>query len=236
MWSETVFGYLMTPGAIMLLLFGAALCGYIELNVPGFGIPGALALVCLGLLFGGQYLLGMALWWEIALIAVGIVLILLEILVIPGFGVAGVTGALCLLGGLLGIVVPNAPDEWPIPSGEFAWDLLADGAFALGLGFVLALVAMPIVGRFLPKLPLASRLVIAPSEPAEDAPVSTASPMMRVKVGDVGVVESTCRPVGRARFGEDLLDAVSEGSIIEPGTRVRVLRHEGNRLVVEPTE
>ncbi len=236
MWSEAVFGYLMTPAAMSLLFFAALLCAYVELHTPGLGVPGALALVCLGLLFGGQYLLGMALWWEIALIAVGIVLILLEILVIPGFGVAGVAGGLCLLGGLLGVVVPNAPDKLPIPSGEFAWDLLADGAFALGLGFVLALVAMPIMGRFLPKLPVASRLVIAPSEAAEDAPVSTASPMMRVQVGDAGVVESTCRPVGRVRFGEELLDAVSEGSIIEPGTRVRVLRREGNRLVVEPTE
>jgi len=60
--------------------------------------------------------------------------------------------------------------------------------------------------------------------------------MRRINIGDMGVVESMCRPVGKARFGDDLLDAASEGGVIEAGSRVRVLRRDGNRLIVEKVE
>ena len=60
--------------------------------------------------------------------------------------------------------------------------------------------------------------------------------MRKVGVGDKGVAASACRPVGKVWFGDKLVDAVSEGEAIAPGARVRVVRHDANRLVVEKTE
>ncbi|HOF17264.1 MAG TPA: NfeD family protein, partial [Phycisphaerae bacterium] len=74
------------------------------------------------------------------------------------------------------------------------------------------------------------------SEAADGAPVSDQSPMKRLRPGDAGVVESLCRPVGKARFGNDLMDVVCEGGTLAPGTRVRVLRRDGNRVVVEKAQ
>jgi membrane-bound ClpP family serine protease len=82
-------------------------------------------------------------------------------------------------------------------------------------------------------MPLASRLVLAPAAAFTGPPVAESSPFTRVKVGDVGVAETMCRPVGKVRFGDDLLDASSEGGIVERGATVRVLANDGNRLIVE---
>ena len=59
--------------------------------------------------------------------------------------------------------------------------------------------------------------------------------MTRIAVGAVGTVEGMCRPVGKVRFGDDLFDAMTEGDVIDEGSPVRVVRKEGNRLVVERT-
>lgn len=234
-WSEGMVAFLTSPAVLSALFFLAILCGYIEMNTPGFGIPGLLAVVFLGLAFGGQFLVGMALWWEIALILVGVTLIGIEIFIIPGFTVAGVLGGLCLIVGLVGAIVPNAPNEWPLPRTDLAWDSFATGALALGIAFIVALVAMPLVSKLLPRIPVAGKLVIAPAEVFTGAPVADASPMTRIGPGDTGVVEAICRPVGKVRFGDDIVDAMTEGGIIETGARVCVLRREGNRLVIQRT-
>ena len=64
-------------------------------------------------------------------------------------------------------------------------------------------------------------------------PVSADSPYTRIAIGAVGLAETMCRPAGKVRFGDDLLDVTSEGGIIERGQKVRVLRVEGNSVIVE---
>lgn len=236
-WSESLVLLLTSPVVASTLFFLALLCGFIEFNIPGFGIAGALAIVFLAVLFGAPMLTGMAVWWEVALIVVGLGLIAMEVFVIPGFGVAGIAGGLCLLVGAIGAIgVPNPPDKLPIPETSFGWETFADSAFSLGVAFVLAVVTMPLVSRLLPRIPITRKLIIGPAGAAVDPPVAENSAMMRVAVGDSGVVHSVCRPVGKVRFDNDILDAMSEGDIIAPGAAVRVLRREGNRLIVERIE
>ena len=57
--------------------------------------------------------------------------------------------------------------------------------------------------------------------------------MHTINIGDLGTVEATLRPVGKVRIGDALCDAVAESAFIEAGAKVRVLQHDGNRLVVE---
>jgi membrane-bound serine protease (ClpP class) len=57
-----------------------------------------------------------------------------------------------------------------------------------------------------------------------------------VSVGDWGIADSLLRPAGRARFGRNIVDVVSEGSLIEPGRQIRVIEIEGNRVVVMEIE
>ena len=232
-WSEKLVGFLTSPVVTAALLMGGLFFAYIEMHTPGFGVAGSLAVTCFAVLFGSRFLIGLANWWEIALFVIGLALIVVEIFVTPGFGAAGISGIVCCIVSLLAIAVANRPSEWPIPETSMDWQLFADSAVALGIGFILSVVAAAMVSRYLPKLPVVKGLVLFPATAATEAPVSIHSPMLQIAPGDEGVAESMCHPVGKVRFGNDLVDAASEGDPIEAGTKVRVLRNEGNRIVVE---
>jgi len=232
-WSEDLVDVIRNPVVAMLLVFAGLMFGYIEMHTPGFGLFGAISIVCFAILFGSGYLIGLAQAWEIALFVLGLVLIGVEVFVIPGFGVVGIAGALCCIAGLLSLLVANPPGELPIPKTDLDWRVFQTGLMIGVIALVAAVIAGSILSRFLPKIPLANRIILGPPAPAGGPPVAAGSGMTHVNTGDLGVVESMCRPVGKVRFGDDLLDAVSEGETIERGQRVRVSRHDGNRIIVE---
>jgi membrane-bound serine protease (ClpP class) len=234
-WSEKMVGFLTSAAVTSVLMMAGIFCIYIEMNSPGFGVGGALAIACFAVLFGSRFLMGLANWWEIALFAVGLGLIAVEVFIVPGFGVTGISGILCCIVSLLAIVIPNAPDKLPIPTTDLDWEFFSNGAMAICIGFVGGLGACMVVARFLPKIPVVNRLMLPEAPEVHEPPVTEDSPMARIAVGSVGTVEGMCRPVGKVRFGDDLLDAMTEGDAIDEGERVRVVRKEGNRLVVERT-
>ncbi len=232
-WSESLVDFLTSPMVMYVLFFIGILAVYTELHTPGLGVAGAIAVACFVILFGSQYMIGLAQWWEIALFGVGLVLIAVEVFITPGFGVMGISGILCCVVSMLAMLVANPPGEMPLPKTDLDWSLFSNGVLALSLAFICSLIAAAFLSRYLPKVPVARRLILAPAEAAIDAPVSDSSPMMHVQVGDAGVVEAPCRPVGKVRFGDELLDATSEGESIEAGVNVRIIRRDGNRLIIE---
>jgi len=161
-------------------------------------------------------------------------MLLVEVFVTPGFGVLGISGIALMVVGLLatGIRGGNADVfSWPRTSLD-GW-LLADTGASLVLGCVGALVAAGLLSKLLPKSRFASPLVLPEAPTFAEAPAAEGAAIRGVRPGDQGVVESVCRPVGKVRIGTALVDAVSDGTIIETGSRVRVARCEGNRLIVE---
>lgn len=193
-------------------------------------------MTCLAVLFGSRYLTGLAQVWEIAIFAVGVLLLAAELFITPGFGVLGLTGGLLCTIGLLASLIGNAPDELPWPSPGLMMDTFLTGLFALGVGVLAGCVLCIVAARFLPKIPIASRLMLPDVAAGPAAPSSTEAAIRRITPGDQGTVEALCRPAGKARFGEELVDVVAEGEFIEPGTSVVVTRNEGNRLVVRPSK
>jgi membrane-bound serine protease (ClpP class) len=234
-WSENLVDFLTHPVVMGILVFLMLLFGYTEAHTPGFGVFGAIAITCLVILLAGQYLVSLAQWWEIAAFVIGLALLLVEIFLIPGFGVAGVSGIVLMVVALLAMLIPNAPDKLPVPDTPMGWELLRSGVMSVCLGFIGFLLAAAVVSRYLPKWSVIqnSRLVLAPAPAATQAPRPADSPMLRVSPGDRGVTETRLHPIGRVRFGDDLLDAISDGTMIEPRRPVRVLRCDGNRIVVE---
>lgn len=234
-WSEELVGFLTHPVVSGILIFGVLLFGYTEMHTPGFGVFGGIAIVCLVTLLCSRFLIGMANWWELALFALGMVLIALEVFVIPGFGIAGISGIFLCIFGLLAMLVPNMPDKLPIPDTAWMWDGFTTGILTLFLSFLSFLVAAAFLSKYLPKVPLftKSKLILAAASAADHAPRADDSPLLRLEIGAYGKAVTPLRPVGTVRFGEDLLDAMCEGTIIDSGARVRVVRREGNRIVVE---
>ena len=232
-WSEGLVEFLTSMPVMSFLLLVAGLCVYIEIHSGGHGIAAVIAVICFALAFGSRYMVGMAAWWELALFAVGLILIALEVFVLPGFGIPGILGIVFCVVGLLAMLVPNIPGRMPIPQTRLDWDIFMDGVFWMGMAFVLATVGALVLSRFLQKVPVFGRLVLASTEARPDTSLPEDSPLRRIRPGDTGMVERTCRPAGKVRFGQDLVDAVSQGAIIEPGAHVRALGRQGGNIVVE---
>jgi hypothetical protein len=98
-----------------------------------------------------------------------------------------------------------------------------------------------VVGWYLPSIPYANRLFLTPPDEDEGADGNEfgsdggdGQGVDRTNLlGAIGLAETALRPAGTARFGEDFVDVVSEGSFIAPGRRVQVIQIEGNRVVVK---
>ncbi len=232
-WSERTVGFLSHPAVLGFLMFVAMLCGFIEMNSPGFGIAGGVAILCAALVVGIQLYSGTANFVEVALVVLGLILLGIEIFVTPGFGALGVTGILCCLVGVLAMFMPNAIDEWPVPKTALDRELFGDSVFALVSAFIAAAIGAVVLARYLPDVPLAGRLVLKPPKPATGPPVPESAEILAIREGHSGTVVQTCRPVGKVRVDGVLCDAIADGAFLEAGTTVVVLRNEGNRVVIE---
>ncbi len=233
-WSELLVEFLTSPAVMSFLVFAGILLAYVEMHTPGFGVAGTLAIVCFAIIFGSRFLVGLANWWEIAVFAIGIILIGIEVFVTPGFGVLGISGVLCCVVAMLAMIVPNAPDKLPIPQTDLDWSIFHSGLLALMIGFLAACVGAILLARFLPRAPVAGRLILGAPTVTVPLPTADTAPIRTVRLGAFGIVEGPCRPVGQVRFGEALVDAIADGEFVSAGTRVRAVKIEGNRVVVTP--
>ncbi len=241
-WSEQLVRMLNHPSVSGILFMIAMLGVYIELKTPGIGLPGLVAVICFAILFGSRFLTGMATWWEVAVFAIGITLLAIEIFVIPGFGVTGVLGIFFILISLFAILVPNRPDELPWPRYDFddvQWRILSNGAWAFALGFTGFLVLAYILAKFLPKRGPFTGLVLEPSLAGAKMEADMTAPPGRtgeLKIGDTGTAITKLRPAGQARFDSAVVDVVAEGEFIEKGQKIKIMRIQGNKVVVRKVE
>jgi membrane-bound serine protease (ClpP class) len=231
-WYEWLAGFLdqrMVKGALIVIgLLGL----FIEMTHPGLILPGAVAFFSLALILAPDILLGAGGWWELIAVVLGIALILLELFVMPGFGVFGLFGLVLLFGGLLGTFMPSS--GFP-ESGEGSSNLLY-GAVTLVISTVVAIVGMYFVAKHFGRLPVINRLVLQ-SNPDDDAPSlisAMAEPVAPVAIGASGLTLSPLRPSGRVQIDDAVLDAEAEGGYIPANQPVRVTAVTSFGIRVEP--
>lgn len=220
-WSEVLVRFLTHPVVSSILLTFGFLGMIFELRMPGFGVSGVIGLICLALFFWGHYLVGLANWVEIALFCIGVVLLLLEILVIPGFGIAGISGIILIVASIfLGLI----KHPFQIPKNELI------GAFNVVVGaFIATFLVILLSLKFIPQTAIWKRFVLTGSEMKEQGFRISA---LEGYLGKEGKSLTILRPAGRALFGEEILDVVTEGDFIEKDKAIKVIKVEGNRIVV----
>jgi membrane-bound serine protease (ClpP class) len=239
LWSEEMVRWLNSPAVMAALVMLAMLGVYIEFNTPGLGLPGLAAVICLVIIIGSKYLVGLANWVEVALFFVGILLLLVEFFVLPGFGVAGMLGIICVLFGLFGMLIKNPPNRVPWPDSPENWNVFIDGLIGLSFGFMGFVVLAWILTKYLPKLQFLSGLILVPAvaKQGTEMEISMTAPSERetigVNVGDCGEVVSILRPTGKARFGDAIVDVVAEAEFLDKGAKVEIIEVHGNRVVVK---
>jgi membrane-bound serine protease (ClpP class) len=227
-WSETFVRFLQPLLPILMLIGIGGL--YMEMKAPGFGLPGAIGIVFLCIVFFNQYLVGLADYTEFLLLIFGILLMGVEIFVFPGFGVAGVT-ALIIIG--VGFVL--SLQKFVIPDPSFPWEkslLIANMAKVLGT-FMLAFVLSIFMVRF--ALPRLSGLF--KSSPYLETTLGEfnvdATSALTLNSGDRGIAYTILRPAGKVIINDQKLDAVTRGEFIEQGSPVMIDEIQKNRIIVK---
>ncbi len=220
--AERVSGFL-TQAIVSSILITVALLGiFFEIRTPGFGVPGTIALIAFALFFGSHYIVNLAGWGEIILFVFGVVMLLIEVFVIPGFGIVGTVGIISIVASLyLSLVGRFMP----------ATDLVS-GAKVLAIAFISSFVIVLVALRFLPKFTPFQRLVLSTTENVNEgfrsAPGEYAS-----LIGKEGIALTMLRPAGSASIEGEKVSVVTEGDFIEQNSRIRVTKVEGYRIVVE---
>ena len=222
--AEKALRFLGSPALASLLLLMMMGGLYFELQTPGVGFAGAIAIVGAALFFAPHYLLGLAQSWEIALFAVGLILIAVEVFVVPGFGVFGVAGIALTLGALLIALVPNIGFRFP-SDGE-----IAQATVTLAVALVLTVVLGFSLARYLPQSSRFAHLVLLPSLDA--ATGHTSAETAYDLIGQRGVAVTDLRPSGVAEIGGQRVQVVSQGSFVSAGVGVEVLDARGTRVEV----
>jgi membrane-bound serine protease (ClpP class) len=220
---------------VLMLVFMQSL--YAALHAPGHGFPEVLALSSLGILVGIPMLTGYAQWWEVLAIIVGLVLIAMELFVIPGFGLPGITGIVLFLFGLTMTFVGSEPSGLPgiLPSMAGTRAALKQGLFIVTGGMLCSLLLWLWLSRYLPQLPYFNKLILNTTVGgAGDAAVMTSSDPGVPLPGDGAIAVTDLRPGGSARLESSgqITPVVSESGFVRAGDRLIVREVAGNRIVV----
>lgn len=220
-WAESLVRVLTHPVVSSILIAVGMLGIIVEIQSPGFGVGGAFGLTSLALFLWGHWLVRLAGWEEVLLIGIGLILLVTEVFVTPGFGIFGGLGIVALLGGL-GLSLVGTGATWTVVLSS-----LGQVALALLLAIALALVLL----QFVPRLPFGRRLILETGLPAE-AGYASPPESDRRWLGKRGTAASTLRPAGIAHLNHERVDVVTDGEFVEAGAPIEVLRVEGNRIVV----
>lgn len=220
-WAENLVRFLTHPVISSLLITIGMLGIILELRTPGFGLPGVLGIASLSLFFWGHWLVQLAGWEELLLVAGGVILLVLELFVIPGFGIAGALGIVAILAGLVLSLVG---------AGDTATFILK-AATRVGFALLVALIASVALLRFLPRMPFARRLILETGLTSSKGFASPPESDHRW-LGKRGRAHSSLRPAGIAEIDGERVDVVSDGELIDAGQPIEVSRVDGNRIVV----
>lgn len=228
--SEKIIAIFINPfvsGILILIIMGGI---YFELQSPGIGFPIFAALIALVLYFTPYYLNGLAENWEIIMFFIGMVLLGLEILVIPGFGVAGISGIILMMGSLILVMLNND---------YFDFSFVAEGdamtaILTTFIGLIGSFAAMIILGVKLVDSNLFKRVALVNTMSKAEGYTSNFN--KKSYLGETGIAFSILRPSGKVKIGEEILDASSRGSYIEQGSKIKVIAEEGTSLKVKEIE
>jgi len=226
-WAEKLARAISNPAVSSLLLSLGFLGIMIELYQPGWGLPGTLGLVALIVFFFGHHVVNLAGLEELLLFALGVALLLLELFVIPGFGVAGVAGGmLILVAAVLSLIGLDIRIAWDLGQVREAIMVVAASMLTTMLGAFLMI-------RLLPATGLDRRIVLKETLQTGDGYSSHAiTAVADLPVGTDAVALRDLRPAGLVRAGDRRLDAVSEGDYIEAGATVTIVAWRGGTAVV----
>lgn len=221
-WAEAVVRFLNNPIVSSILIMIGFFGLMAEIKSPGWGVAGTAALISLSLFFGSSYILQLASILEILLFVFGLGLLLAEIFIVPGFGVTGISGIILIFASIFLALLGSKP--------FIDMERVSIAIIQLSGAMLFALVGMFLLVKYLPKSTAFNKLVLSESQQAEKGFVSY--PSDKDLIGKEGIAFTTLRPGGTAEINGKRIDVVAESEFITQGTKIKVVRVEGIKVVV----
>ena len=238
--GEKIIQLMNHPALRGLLIFIFMQSLWIALSHPGHGMPEVFAVVAIGLLVGIPMLTGHASWWEVAMIVVALVLLAVELFVVPGFGLTGISGIVLMLVGLIFTFSGGEPSlpGW-LPSLSGTWDALERGLFFVTIGLAATMALSFWLRKYLPRMPYFNRLILSDVS-GVTIPIDVESKEGQWPgIGVQGQAMTDLKPSGSAQFvdlatnEQVVVSVISESGYVSRGATVTVTEVSGNRVVVK---
>jgi membrane-bound serine protease (ClpP class) len=232
-WALELVEALSSPALTVFLIAIGFIGIYIELHSPGVGIGGFIAAVAFMLFFWSKFLHGTAGWLEVLLFTGGVFCLLLELLVLPGFGVFGLGGATMIL-----VSIVLASQTFILPQTESQLVELRTSLMTLAAATACIVVAALGMRRYLPETPLFRTIMLNPPADEEliDLDYRESVADFSHLVGVQGTAATNLMPAGKAEFDGQLVDVISDGLAIDRGQAVIVTKARGNRVLVRAVD
>jgi len=214
-WAEKVSRFVTNPIVSSLLLSIGFLGLIIEFWTLGWGIAGSIGIISLSLFFGGHILVGLAGWEAVILFLVGIILLLVEIFVIPGFGVAGISGIIAMIASIF----------------------LASGSIIQATYYIFISLGITILGfllllKYLPSTRTWKRFILSTEQTKESGYTVETTELKKLE-NKKGKAVTPLRPSGIVEVMGKKINAITRGEYIESKTEIKIVSIEGNKVVVE---
>lgn len=227
-WAHFAVDWLASPFMALVLLLIGGIGVYVEFHTPGTGVGAFVAFLCFLLFFWSRFD-GTAGWLEVSLFLAGVVCLLLEIFVIPGFGIFGLGGGLLIL---VSVVLASQTFVWPHNEWQvrqFQQSLLT----VVGAGGGM-MVAAFLLRHWLPRAPVLGHMLLTPptAEEAETIRRREALVDLHDLMGQQGVTTTRLNPAGKARFGDRLVDVMADGESVDRNVPIEVIDVRGSRVLV----
>ena len=232
-WALELVEALSSPALAILLLVIGFVGIYIELHAPGTGVGAFVAALAFLLFFWSNFLHGTAGWLEVLLFLGGLFCLLLEVLVLPGFGIFGLGGGAMILMSLV-----LASQTFVLPQTESQLAELRHSLTVVAAAMVVVVASSIALRRYLPKAPVFNRIVLEPTSEEDLIDLDYRESLVDYShlVGQVGTASTNLMPAGKADFDGSLIDVITDGLPIDRGTAVVVTKTRGNRVLVRPID
>jgi membrane-bound serine protease (ClpP class) len=226
---DKIIGFLVNPlvsGILIMAMIGGI---YFEFQTPGIAFPIGIAITAAILYFAPLYLEGLAANWEIIIFIVGLILLAIEIFVIPGFGIFGISGIVLMVSGLILSLLDNV---------IFDFDGVEPSSVSTAVGTVLISILLSFFLSIWASSKLFSSRKGVFRNFALHTTISTERSYVGVDqedkslVGKRGIAQTVLRLSGKVSVEGAVYDAMSEGTFIDKGERIRVVRHEAGQVYV----
>jgi membrane-bound serine protease (ClpP class) len=221
-WAEEFVRFLNNPIVSSLLIIIGLVGIFAEIKLGVWGLPGTIAVIALALFFGSGYILDLASAIDIVMFVIGVILLLIEIFIIPGFGIVGIAGIILMIAGIFFSLV----SDFQVTDFVF----VSDAIIQMAAVFVGTGILIYILSKFLPKTAMWNNMVLNANISSTSGYASTQD--QNYLIGKTGKALTDLRPAGAAIISDERIDVITEGEYINHDSEIVVKNVVGSKVVV----